>query len=134
MLNSVESTLHDQAINMSTSLTAPMSLRFSEELDLGVEQEHNPTTAVAWTAEDSQAGLQNFCDFLPLLDPSSEDGLLDMSLVSADQLPAADASRRREATAPAERKEHSRLIQKRYRQRQKVLLWKPQWHSFDYSC
>ena len=98
-----------------------MSLCFSEELDLGFEQEHNPTTAVAWTAEDSQ-GLLAFCDFLPLLDPSSENGLLDMSLVSADQLPAADASRRREAMAPAERKEHSRLIQKRYRQRQKVLL------------
>ena len=98
-----------------------MSLCFPEELDLGCEQEHNPTTAVAWT-EDSQAGLQTFCDSLPLLDPSSENGLLDMSFVSADQLPAADNSRRRGAMAPSERKEHSKLIQKRYRERQKVVL------------
>ncbi len=98
-----------------------MSLCFSEELDLGFEQEHNPTTHVAWTVEDSQAGLQAFCDFLPL-DPSSENELLDMSLVSADQLPAADTSRRRGAMAPSERKEHSKLIQKRYRERQKVVL------------
>ena len=100
-----------------------MSLCFSEVFDLGFEQEHNATTAVAWTAEDSQAGLQTFCDFLPLLDPSSENGLLDMSMVPADQLPAADTSKRREAMAPSERKEQSRLIQKRYRQRQKVVLW-----------
>lgn len=76
---------------------------------------------LAWTPRDDlQAGLEDLCDILPALSNFGSDGLL-LDNASA---PAVDTLARRANNSFADRKLHSRAIQKRYRDKQKV-SWRP---------
>ena len=69
---------------------------------------------------DAARGVRDYCDLPPLFDPSNDDLLLDLSFAPAVQHTGQDKDTGRAATAPKDRKQQSRLIQKRYREKLKV--------------